>query len=123
MGDVKIFFCARTGWDKPGAWADLWNEAKVREYVSESLATAGVTADLPIKKLRVEIHKGPEDDGRLYIWGEDQPGFQVGDYGDHEGLKVEVDGVVVYNDLRPAGDGGEIADHDPGCEDCAQRRA
>jgi len=99
MGDVKIFFCARTGWDEPGAWADLWNEAKVREYVSESLAKAGVTADVPIKKLRVEIHKGPEEDGRLYIWGEDQPGFQVGDYGDHEGLKVEVDGVLVYNDL------------------------
>jgi hypothetical protein len=123
MGEKKVFFCARTGFDEPGAWCELWDEAKVREYVTESLRKAGVGADTPFKTLRVEIHRGSEEDGRLYIWGEDQPGFQAGDYGDHEGLKVEVDGVVVYNDLRPAGDDGEIADHDPDCEDCAQARA
>ncbi len=123
MSEKKIFFCARAGWDEPGAWCELWDEEKVREYVSESLKKAGVTSDVLIKTLRVEIHRGSEEDGRLYIWGENQPGFHVGDHGEHEGLMVEVDGVVVYNDLKPAGDADEIEEHDAACEECAKEPA
>lgn len=123
MSDEKIFFCARTGFDEPGAWCELWDEATVREYVGESLKRAGVPKDAPLKTLRVEIHRESEEAGRLYIWGEDQPGFQAGDHGTHEGLLVEVDGEVVYSDLKPAGDADEIADHDADCEDCAKKPA
>ncbi len=121
MSEKKIFFCARTGFDEPGAWCELWDEERVREYVSESLKKAGVAGDMAVKTLRVEIHRG--SDGRIYIWGENQPGFQAGDYGEHEGLKVEVDGVVVYNDLKPAGDDDELEDRDRDCEDCAETPA
>lgn len=116
----KIFFCGRGPCEQPGAWAQLWSEGKVREYLKDSLAKAGVS-DRPFERLRVERHQAlDQDDTRVYIWGEDQPGISCEDYGQHEGLRVEIDGVVVYNDLRPAGDEDDLADHDPECEECAK---
>ena len=59
MSDKKIFFCARTGFDEPGAWCELWDETTVREYVGESLKQAGVASDAPITTLRVEASPTP----------------------------------------------------------------
>jgi hypothetical protein len=110
----KIFFCGRAGIDCPGAWCKMMTEAEARDMVSDSLKKAGWEGK-PLSKLRVERHDG-EDGARIYVWGEDEPGFQGDDYGQHEGTRVEVDGKVVYNDLVPLED--EDGDHED-CEDCA----
>ena len=116
MADKKLYFCGRAGCDSPGAWARMMSEAEARDMVSPCLEKAG-WADKPIAKFRVEVHPGDDTDTRVHIWGEDEPGFQGDDYGLHRGIKVEVDGVVVYNDLVPS-DESEEGDHED-CEDCA----
>lgn len=119
--EKKLWFCGRGPCDSPGAWASLWDEAELRDFFKTDKL---VTAHLPKKfsTLRVESHHAlDEGDTRVYIWGEKQPGFQNDDYGQHKGIKIEVDGKVVYNDLKPAGDADDLADHDPECEDCAPK--
>jgi hypothetical protein len=63
-----------------------------------SLDKANVSTERTFKTCRVEIHKGDEEDSRIYIWGEEQPGFQADDLGNKTGLVVELDGKVVYDD-------------------------
>jgi hypothetical protein len=112
--DKKIFFSARGPVDEPGAWARLMTMAEVQDLLSESLATAGATGR-PFKTVRVERHEG--GDARISIWGEEEPGVQLDDYGNHDGLRVELDGTVVFNSLKPAEDDEE---HDPDCDECAK---
>lgn len=128
MSSAKLFFCARTGMDEPGAWAEMWTENKLRDFFRTHTSGSEILKQInkalkasgeKLQTLRVEILHGPDEDGRLYMWGEKQPGFQANDYSDHDGLKVEVNGKVVFNSLKPAGDEDEIEEHDPDCEDCA----
>ncbi len=102
--DKRLFFCGRGPFEEPGAWAKLMNQAEFREYLSNSLFTAGVGSDRAFKTCRVEIHKGTEEDSRIYIWGEDEPGFQADHFGDKEGLVVELDGKVVFDNTVPCED-------------------
>ena len=111
----KLFFCGVAGLDNPGAWTKMMTEAEVRGYVSECLKKAGWLKK-PFKTLRIERHPEGED-VRVYLWGWDEPSFQ-GDFGLHTGVRVEVDGKVVYNDLKPSEE-SEPGDHDD-CEDCAK---
>jgi hypothetical protein len=114
----KLFMCGTSGVDNPGAWTKLWTEAEARDYVSESLKKAGWTGK-PLKTFTIERHPGEYEDSRIYIWGEDEPGFVDLQQGFHKGVKVEVDGVVVYNDLEPS-ELSDREDHDdPEC-DCKQ---
>lgn len=112
----KIFFCGVAGLDNPGAWTKMMTEEEAREYVSPSLEKAG-WLDKPFKTFRIERHPEGED-VRVYVYGEDEPGFQGDDYGLHVGVKVEVDGAVVYNDLKPSEE-SEPEDHEE-CGDCAK---
>jgi hypothetical protein len=116
----QIFFCGRGGWDEPGAWCELADLKKVRAFFRGNELVEPHLPKKPFRKLLVLRFNGPEEDGRLYSWGEDQPGFQASDFSDHEGTKVVVDGKTVFNDVRPAGDEAEIEEHDPSCEDCAE---
>lgn len=121
MADTKkLWFSGRDGLDG-GAWADLWTLKQVREFFKGNEAIAAHLPKKAFKSLHVKVCFGPEEDGRLYSWGEKQPGFQVGDIqDDHEGTYIEVDGKVVHNDLHPAGDENEVEDHDEECETCAK---
>lgn len=113
----KLFFCGTAGFDNPGAWSKMLGEAEARDMVSVSLELAG-WKDKPLSRFRVERHDGSDGDVKVYLWGEDEPGFQGDDFGQHEGTKVEVDGKVVYNDLKPSSD-EDPGDHEE-CEDCAK---
>lgn len=115
----KLFFCGTAGFDNPGAWCKQMTEAEARDMVSVSLGKAGWEGK-PLSRFRVERHVEGED-SKVYVWGEDEPRFQGDDYGLHVGVRVEVDGEVVYNDLRPSED-CEPGDHDD-CEDCANPAA
>jgi len=122
MADTKkLWFCGRDGMDG-GAWADLWTLKQVREFFNGNELVEPHLPKKPFKTLRVKRCNGTYgDDSRLYVWGEKQPGFQVGDVqDDHEGTYIEVDGKVVFNDLKPGGDEDEIEDHDEDCETCAK---
>lgn len=118
----KIFFCAKTGWDEPGAWAALWTEEELREFFrthSKKRIHEAVSGK-PFKKVRVELLYGDDDrNGRIYVWGEDEPSFDANDHADHEGLRIWLDGEEVYNDFRPF-EGEDEEEHDEDCEDCAQ---
>ena len=115
--DRKIFFCGRAGFDSPGAWCKMMTEAEARDIVSVSLEKAG-WKDKPLQRFRVETHAEGVD-SRFYVWGEDEPAFDGDDNGNHVGTRVEVDGEVVYNDLRPAEESLVDDDHED-CEDCAR---
>lgn len=112
----KLFFCGKAGFDNPGAWSKMMDEPAARDMVSVSLELAGWTAK-PLNRFRIERHVEGED-VRIYIWGEEEPGFQGDDFGNHVGTMVEIDGKVVYNDLKPSEE-SEPGDHED-CEDCAK---
>jgi len=112
----KLFFCGRAGIDSPGGWARMMDEAKARDMVSESLGLAG-WKDKPLNSYRVERHVEGED-SRFYSWGEDETAFDGDDYGQHVGVRVEIDGEEVYNDLVPSEE-SDPDDHED-CEDCAE---
>lgn len=112
----KLFLCGKAGFDNPGAWSRMMTEAEARDMVSVSLEEAG-WKDKPLSKFRVERH-AEDEDTRIYIWGEEEPGFQGDDFGLHVGTKVEIDGKVVFNNLKPSQE-SEPGDHDD-CEDCAK---
>jgi hypothetical protein len=116
--DKKLYFCGKAGIDNPGAWAKMMSEEDARGMVSPCLERAGWPEGKPISRFRVEVHPGGDGDTRVHVWGEEEPGFQGDDYGLHEGIKVEVDGAVVYNDLKPSEE-SEPGDHED-CEDCAK---
>ncbi len=113
--EKKLFFCGRAGCDSPGAWSQMMTEEKARDMVSVSLEQAGWPDDKPIKRFRVERHPGNDEDSRLYVWGEDMASFDADDTGFHVGTCVEIDGVVVYNDLKPHED-TTPEDHDEECD-------
>ncbi len=114
----KLFFCGTAGFDNPGAWCKMMSEAEaLGDMMSVPLKLAGWEGK-PVNKLRVERCPGENEDTKVYIWGEEEPGFQADNYGQHVGTKVEVDGKVVYNDMRPSED-SEAEDHED-CEDCAK---
>lgn len=95
--EKKIFFCGNAGFDNPGAWVKMWTEEEARKYVSTSLEIAG-WKDRPLKSFHIEWHYGGEV--RTYIWGIDEPGFKGDEHGEFVGRRVEIDGVVVYDDLK-----------------------
>ncbi len=118
MSDKKIFFCGKDGVDN-GAWAELYSLKQVRDFFKDNAHVAPHLPKKAFKTLRVMRCYGPNDDAsRIYIWGEKQPGFSEGDVYPHVGTFVEIDGKVVYNDLKP-GDDDDIADHED-CDECAK---
>ncbi len=121
MTEKKLFFSGRDGLDG-GAWAEMWTRPQVRKFFKNWAAIEPYLPKKAFKTLRVKLCRGPcGDDSQLFIWGEKQPGFQVGDVqDDHEGTWIEVDGEVVFNDLKPAGDEDDLENHDEECDDCAK---
>lgn len=115
MSAKKLFFCGRSGCDSPGAWSQMMTEEKARDMVSVSLEKAGWPADKPIGKFHIERHPGDDEDSRIYIWGFDQASHDADDTGVHVGTTVEIDGVMVYNDLKPHEE-TTPEDHDEDCE-------
>jgi hypothetical protein len=96
------------------AWAELWDADQLRDFFK---TRPKVLSKIPekFKALRVEIHHS-YDSGLnqfAYVWGDKQPTIMPEELGTHEGIYMEIDHVVVYNGLKPAGE-----DHDPECEIC-----
>jgi hypothetical protein len=123
MSKPKIWFRAHAGMNEPRAYAELKTIGEVRKYFNKThFPEVCKCLQKRFSKLIVEEHQplSAEWDTVIYVWGEDTPNFQVNDYGQHEGLKIEVDGKVVFNSLKPGGDADELADHDPECEECAK---
>lgn len=122
MSSKKLFFCGTAGFDNPGAWSKLMTEEEAREFgsVDEALMRAK-WLEKPLKTFCIERHVEGED-SRVYIWGEEEPGFSDLDAGQHVGYKVEIDGVLVYSDLKPSGDSDPEDHEDEECE-CKVRPA
>src|SRR5512135_516397 len=100
MADKKLWFCFRGPYDTH-AWAALWDKAKLLDFFKDHEIVAPLLKKHPqFEKLRVEHNRGGEDeDGRVYIWGEDEPGTEEPDT-QHEGTLVYIDDELVYNDSR-----------------------
>lgn len=119
--DKKIFLCVIGPYEQR-AWSTLWTEDETRASVRDfllGLVPSEVIGllDQPFKKLRVERLKGDQDDdGRIYIWGEDEPGVDHIDL-THEGTCIWLDGKIIYNDLQPS-ESERLEGHDEECEDC-----
>lgn len=96
----KLWFCFRGPYDT-SAWATLWDKKKLLEFFKDHEVVAPLLAKHPkFETLRVEVNRGEaDDDGRVYIWGEDEPGSEGPDT-QHEGTLVYIDGKLVYNDSR-----------------------
>ncbi len=126
MGDTdkKLFLFATGPFDQPRAWARMGDLRWIQDYVQDSLEKAGF-ANKPFERVRVEHHRadgtGLCEDGRIYVWGEEEPAADTSRLADHEGLYVEVDGKVVFNDLSPLEKDDEGDEHDPDCEYCKTR--
>ena len=61
--------------------------------------TIGRAVPAPLKKYYIERHVEGQDT-RVYIWGEEEPGFVDVDHCFHVGVKVEIDGKLVYIYLK-----------------------
>lgn len=107
--EKKLFFRAWTG-SESGAWSTLMGESEARGMVDLTMERIG-WKDKPLKKFRVERHT-EDGDIKLWMWGEDEAGFQDESV-THVGTLVEIDGKVVFNDMAPSKD-SDPEDH----EDC-----
>lgn len=117
MADKKLWFCFRGPYET-NAWAALWDRAKLLDFFKDHKIVGPVLKKSPdFKKIRVESHRGAADeDGRVYIWGEDEPGSDGPDT-QHEGTIVYLDDKIVYNDCKFIDD--EDEDHDAAeCDLC-----
>lgn len=117
----KIWFCFR-GPFECSAWAELWDKAKLLSFFKGQEPVEGVLRANPeFETLRVESHRGETDeDGRVYVWGKDEPSSGDGPDTQHEGVQVWLDGVLVYNDCVPTQDAKDDPDHDDDCELCGK---
>lgn len=113
--EEKLWFCFRGPYDC-SAWAGLWTREKLLDFLKDHPVALKVLAKHPkFKTVRIEHHMGSEDeDGRIYVWGEDESGSGPGLDTQHKGYVVTVDGEVVYNDCIFNDE--EDEDHDR--EDC-----
>lgn len=116
---TKLFFCGTAGNDNPGCWAKMQTEAEARWMVDELLKHAGYSLT-PFKQFRIEKHRG-EFDSKHYLYGVAEPAFDGSIDNTHEGVMVELDGKVVYNDIQPTDQSLEDGDHDDECEICAKK--
>ena len=114
---MKIYFSVKDDCGVITAYAKLMTEAEVRaHYHGDSIVTGCLDAVKSFKFLRVENHSS-DDVVSINIWGSLHPRCDLSDLQTHDGTKVEIDGVEVYNDLVH-GDEANVGEHDSECTDC-----
>lgn len=100
MADSKLFLCFRGPYDC-SAWARLWDRAHAVEYVENEIVGPVLAKYPDCKSFRVEHHMGGADeDGRVFVWGEDEPSSGDGPDTQHEGYEVWVDGKKVFSNCK-----------------------
>ena len=117
----KIWFCFCGPYEN-SAWAALWTKEHLVKYFSDHEVIGPVLQQHPaFEKVRIEVNRGGNDeDGRVYVWGDDEPSAEGPDT-QHEGTLVYIDDKLVYNDSKFV---DEDSDHDPkDCDICAKPTA
>jgi hypothetical protein len=119
MADKKLFFCFRGPYEC-SAWAKPMTREEALEYVGNDVVSPVLAAQPDLQSFRIEHHRGEADeDGRVFVWGEDEPSSGDGPDTQHEGYEVWVNGEHVFSNCRFVD--SEDTEHDPeDCEICAQ---
>lgn len=113
----KAFLRAKLGYEGGDSWVEVMTREEVREYLSKSLEEAGVKGG-DFERLVVIRCPGNGKDAVFSGWGDAPMGApEIEEVVGHEGLRVEIDDVVVYNTIRP--DEDEDPDDHNHCELCA----
>jgi hypothetical protein len=119
--EQKIFFSACGPFDHNSSWSELRTKKQVLDFFDakrDPEVHALLEKHPDFETLRVETCWKEDEDTLIYIWGISQPTVDLNDYGDHVGLRVEIDGKVVFNTMKPTSDSAK--DHEPDCEYCVK---
>jgi hypothetical protein len=112
---TKLFLVMNGVHDGNAAYARMKSEAEVKLYYKNDLRVVSILAGKHFEKLLVV--SCPKSGSNTYVqtWG-DEPNIDILDWLDHVGLYVEVDGQLVWNDMKPDDQEG----HDEDCIACAR---
>jgi len=113
---TKIWLSGRGILDQATAYAELWDEAKVRERFKTDKPVGDLLGKVRhLDSIDVEWHSTDNDVVQV-TWGAKQPAIDLLNLMQHNGTRVIINGTSVYNDLE-MGPEEDAADHED-CEYC-----